>query len=93
MARPNYFNQWQFANRKPIQRLGKLSSVLYERIHSKINVASHLGFKSRMIHLADAVDCGTITPMEAYDAINQLETMGYLPIWIEARKSNYDHVI
>lgn len=86
-------NQWKHANRKPVKRLGKLSTELYDRIHSRITVDSYHGFKNNMIHLADAVDCGTITPMEAYEALDQLDTIGHLPMWIDTRASNYDHVI
>ena len=79
--------------RKSVKRQGKLSDELYLRIHSHINWQSNTGFKNRMIHLADAVDCGTITPMAAHDALDQLEQIGYLPIWVDVRESNYSHLL
>jgi len=41
------------------------------------------------IHLADAVESGTISPMEAYDAFE----LGYLPEWLTVRKSRYSHLL
>ena len=40
------------------------------------------------IHLGDAVERGTISPMEAFDAVE----LGYLPENLKARVSNYDHL-
>ena len=78
---------------KHIKRQGILSDELYARIYSHVNWECSLGFKTRMIHLADAVDCGTITPMEAYEAMDQLEQIGHLPIWVDVRESNYSHLL
>lgn len=78
---------------KHVKRLGKLSDELYQRIMAHVNPQQTLEFKTRMIHLADAVDCGTITPMEAYDALSYLETSGYLLEFITARESNYSHLV
>ena len=41
------------------------------------------------IHLADAVSRGTISPMEAYEAIN----IGYLPEYLKVRESAYCHLL
>lgn len=78
---------------KNVKRLGKLSTELYNKIFSFIKITSCHGFKNRMIHLADAVDCGNITPLEAYDALKQFEIIGYLPVLIDSRKSNYSHIL
>lgn len=41
------------------------------------------------IHLADAVSRGTITPLEAYDAI----MLGRLPEFLTVRASLYSHLL
>jgi hypothetical protein len=41
------------------------------------------------IHLTDAVESGTITPMEAYDTIK----IGYVAEHLKIRKSRYSHLI
>ena len=41
------------------------------------------------IHLQDAVDCGSVSPMEAYDAID----LGYVPEHLKVRESRYQHLI
>jgi hypothetical protein len=84
---------YKLTENKHIKRLGKLSTELYDRIFNHVSVNGYPGFNKRLIHLADAVDCGTISPMEGYDAINQLETIGYLPMFIDCRESNYSHTI
>jgi ArsR family metal-binding transcriptional regulator len=40
-------------------------------------------------HLSDAVEKGTISPMEAYEAIS----LGYVPENLKIRKSRYSHLI
>jgi hypothetical protein len=40
------------------------------------------------IHLVDAVSRGTISPLEAYDAIE----LGYLPENLKVRESYYSHL-
>ncbi len=78
---------------KHIKRKGILSDELYDRIFAHAHHKNSLHFNSRLIHLADCVDCGTVSPMEAYDAIEYLETSGYLPEWIDVRESNYSHTL
>jgi hypothetical protein len=41
------------------------------------------------IHLADAVSRGTISPLEAYEAIR----VGYLPEVLKVRDSKYNHLL
>lgn len=41
------------------------------------------------IHLAEAVEIGSISPMEAYDALQ----VGYLPENLKVRKSRYAHLL
>jgi hypothetical protein len=41
------------------------------------------------IHLADAVSRGTISPLEAFDAIE----LGYLPENLKVRPSKYYHLL
>lgn len=41
------------------------------------------------IHLADAVERGSISPMDAYDAIQR----GYLPEYLTVRESRYQHLL
>jgi len=40
-------------------------------------------------HLQDAVDIGSISPMDAYDALK----LGYLPEHLTVRKSRYAHLL
>lgn len=44
---------------------------------------------TRWIHLADAVDLGNISPLDAYDALS----LGYVPSYLEVRKSRYSHLL
>jgi hypothetical protein len=44
---------------------------------------------TQWIHLSDAVEGKTISPMEAYDAIN----LGYVPENLKIRKSRYCHLL
>lgn len=44
---------------------------------------------TQWIHLADAVESGTISPMEAYDAMR----LGYVTENLKVRKSRYSHLI
>jgi hypothetical protein len=44
---------------------------------------------TQWIHLADAVSRRTISPMEAYDAID----LGFLPENLTVRVSNYSHLL
>lgn len=48
-----------------------------------------LGYKTRRIHLFDGVSRGTISKLEAYDAI-QAE---YFPANLEIRESAYQHLL
>jgi len=41
------------------------------------------------IHLQDAVDCGSVSPMEAYNAIE----LGYVSEHLKVRKSRYQHLV
>jgi len=41
------------------------------------------------MHLQDAVDCGSVSPMEAYDAIS----FGSVPENLKVRKSRYQHLV
>mgnify|MGYP001588614369 CR=1 FL=1 len=41
------------------------------------------------IHLADAVERGSVSPMEAYDAV----ALGYLPAVLTVRASRYAHLV
>ncbi len=45
--------------------------------------------KTQWIHLSDAVEGGSISPMEAYDAIRY----GRLPGNLTVRKSRYAHLL
>jgi hypothetical protein len=45
--------------------------------------------KTCWIHLTAAVEKGTVTPLEAWDAIN----LGYLPEILKVRQSQYSHLL
>lgn len=44
---------------------------------------------TQWIHLSDAVERGTISPMEAYDALD----IGYVPENLKIRQSRYVHLL
>ena len=86
-------------NSKPIPYIkGALSYELYSEIEKILFVDPpnnmepanlSLGCKNRWIHLRDAVNCGTVTPIEAYDAIK----LDYVPENLTIRESNYSHTL
>ncbi len=67
---------------------GRLSSELYRKCMAAADRDKGSG-ATPWIHLADAVSSGTITPMEAYDALR----LGYLPATLAIRKSLYSHLV
>ena len=65
-----------------------LSDELYNLLMDKAK--ANPGYPARKwIHIADGVSRGTITPLEAYDAV----VLGYCPACLEARESAYQHTI
>lgn len=67
---------------------GHLSDELYFACMAKAK--EHMGLGATpWIHLADAVSRGTISPMEAYDALEA----GFLPENLKIRKSLYYHLL
>ena len=61
-----------------------LSDELYDRLMAKAK--ANPGYSAiRWIHIADAVSRGTITPLEAYDALR----IGYCPENLKVRESDY----
>jgi len=62
---------------------------VYDKCMKQANESHSLYYKTCMIHLADAVESGTISPMEAYDALNA----DYFPLQLTVRKSRYDHLL
>ena len=70
----------------------KCSNDLYFKIDNILNkglIDMPLSNKTRWIHLRDAVGCGSISSMEAYDCIK----LGYVAEHLLIRKSNYSHLI
>ena len=55
--------------------------------HKKAN--NNMADCTQWIHLIDAVYGGTITPLEAIDAIS----LGFVPDNLRIRKSHYDHLL
>lgn len=50
----------------------------------------HAGYNAtQWIHLADAVELGTISPLEAYDTLK----LGYISEILKVRKSKYNHLL
>ena len=71
-----------------IKENNPLSDELYDLIMKKAKEDS--GYNATpWIHLADAVSRGTITPLEAYNAL----FLGYLPEYLTIRCSNYQHLL
>lgn len=65
-----------------------LSDDLYNKCMEMAKQSAGDG-ATQWIHLADAVSIGTISPMEAYDAIS----LGYLPDQLSVRDSRYSHLL
>lgn len=70
---------------------GRLSDGLYLAIEKKKykNGMPTGDYSTPWIHLQDAVSRGTITPLEAIDAL----TLGYLPEHLKVRASMYQHLL
>lgn len=68
---------------------GRLSDELYDALMAMARKNPGFSGATPWIHLADAVSRGTISPVEAYDAL----ALGYLPMHLEARNSNYSHLL
>ena len=72
--------------------VGRVSDELYEKSIGKLNknpLAQSLRYKTRIIHLIDAVSRGYISSMEAYDALEAK----YFPAILECRQSAYQHLL
>jgi len=65
-----------------------LSDELYDKCMEMAKKNSGPG-ATAWIHLADAVSRGTISPLEAYEAIR----VGYLPEVLKVRESMYAHLL
>jgi hypothetical protein len=63
--------------------------VIYDRCMKAATETQHAYYRNCMIHLADAVELGTISPMEAYDALDA----DYFPEILTVRKSRYNHLL
>lgn len=50
---------------------------------------ARIGECTQWLHLSDAVGNGTITPLEAIDALN----LGYVPEVLKTRESKYEHLL
>jgi len=48
-------------------------------------------FNRMCIHVADCLECGTISPMEGYDIQVYVKQYGSFPECPKARASNYSH--
>jgi hypothetical protein len=58
---------------------------IYDRCMKQASESDSLYYKTCMIHLSDAVESGSISPMEAYDAL----AADYFPLVLTTRKSRY----
>lgn len=63
--------------------------AIYNECMKHANSAVTLNDKTCWIHLSDAVETGSISPLEAYDAFK----LGYFPSYLTTRKSRYEHLI
>jgi len=66
-----------------------VSDELYQKTIGTLTPDMDLYYKTCVIHLCDAVSRGTISPMEAYEAMVQ----EYFPINLIARKSAYSNLL
>lgn len=69
-----------------------VSDELYNKTIGMLNrnpEKYNLYYKTCIIHMIDSVSRGYITPMEAYDAIDQK----YFPEHLKVRESNYSHLL
>ena len=67
----------------------RVSDELYDKSIGMLKLGSSLAYKTRIIHMVDAVSRGTITPMEAYQALDA----DYFPIALETRESAYAYLL
>jgi hypothetical protein len=63
--------------------------IIYTKCMEAAAKTSHSYYRNCMIHLADAVELGTISPMEAYQALDA----DYFPELLTVRKSRYSHLL
>lgn len=73
------------ATKYPPIKENALSDELYNKLMAKAK-SNPGGEATIWIFIADAVSRGTITPLEAYDALN----LGYLPENLSVRESKYE---
>lgn len=74
--------------------LGRLSDELHDKTIMWLNNTEHgmnqdLGYKTRLIHLADSVSRGYTRPAKAYAAMEA----DYFPVCLELRDSAYAHLL
>ena len=70
----------------------KDNNPLSDKLHGELMkmAKKDAGYRAtQWIHLSDAVERGTVSPMEAYDAIK----LGYCPEVLKIRKSRYYHLM
>ena len=70
----------------------KNNNPLSDKLHDELMkmAKKDAGYRAtQWIHLSDAVERGTVSPMEAYDAIK----LGYCPENLKVRKSRYYHLM
>lgn len=66
----------------------RLSDELYDQLMEMAK--KHAGLcATQWIHIADAVDKGSISPIDAHDAI----ILGYCPEHLTVRDSRYKHLL
>jgi hypothetical protein len=83
-------------NIKAVDRKKDLSTGTIELIHwfqDQAHWQKDPCFNRMCIHVADCLECGTITPMEGYDIQAYVHLYGLFPEWPKARASNYSHTI
>ncbi|MFA7143201.1 MAG: hypothetical protein WC175_04395 [Candidatus Dojkabacteria bacterium] len=73
----------------PSIKQNALSDQLYDACIAKARENPGPEGTTPWLHLKDAVDRGTISPMEAYDALEA----GFLPEHLKIRKSLYYHLL
>jgi len=75
------------------RNLSKATLGLIEWFHAQTDWRKDPFFNKLCIHIADCINCGTISPMEGYELKAFVQEHGYLPLWVTVRESNYSHTV
>jgi len=70
-----------------------LENEIWNRSIGSLLITDSDGYKNMTIHFWDCFSRGSISPIEAIDALTFRDETKYYPSWVSCRKSNYDKLI